>query len=255
MRYRYLDWNKSLAATSRPFFKLAIHPKIIDIVADLLGDDIMLWGASIQSRKRRAIHPWHSDIETALHPQRTVSVWIGLKGVSRDSCPILIPYSHRFGLTFQEERKNRGLDRNDVREGAVAAWAGERDARSEVLVPDMSDGDAIFFDGQLWHGSRNVSRRNRRAILLQYATPSTEIRIPDLNYLDWPFVLLDQPRPPCIMIRGSSNGTVNRYVSPPPACNNGRVAACRDASKAFLKNITDPGRWKHKLKRMIDRNG
>ena len=221
---RRLDWIKSLATTSRPLYELAIHPKIVDIVAQLLGDNVMLWGASIESRKPQAIHPWHSDIESALYPQSTVSVWIGIEFVTRESSLMFVPYSHKFGLTFQEERNQRSMDRNDVSKSDVDAWSVERDGRSGVIVPNMSNGDALFFDGQLWHGSQNTSARKRHAILLQYSTPSTEIRIPDLSSLDWPFTFLDQPRPPCIMISGSSSGADNRYVSPPSASSDGRGA-------------------------------
>jgi hypothetical protein len=80
---------------------------------------------------------------------------------------------------------------------------------------EMTDGDALFFDGRLWHGSHNVSGKARRALLLQYAPPDNPIRIPDLKFLDWPFKLLEAPRPPCLLLRGRDTAGVNRIVPPP----------------------------------------
>src|ERR1700674_1744148 len=63
-----LDWDKGHAASSRAFYEISTHPAIIEVVATLLGEDVMLWGASIQSRAPSAIHPWHSDIESLTSP-------------------------------------------------------------------------------------------------------------------------------------------------------------------------------------------
>src|SRR5687768_17589766 len=72
-----LDWEKGNAVTSRAFLELATRPAIVDVVCALLGEDVMLWGASIQERDAGAVHPWHTDIESAAPAARTVSVWIG----------------------------------------------------------------------------------------------------------------------------------------------------------------------------------
>ena len=45
-----LDWAKGHAATSSAFFRLATHPAIIQRVVELIGEDVMLWGASLVRR-------------------------------------------------------------------------------------------------------------------------------------------------------------------------------------------------------------
>ena len=45
------DWDKGWAATSPEFFRLAVHDDILDLVTDLLGDDVLLWGASLLVRR------------------------------------------------------------------------------------------------------------------------------------------------------------------------------------------------------------
>jgi len=214
-----LDWDKGHAATSRAFYEMSTHPAIIEMVVALLGEDVMLWGASIQNRPPGAVHPWHCDIESIASTGKTVSVWVGIEHTHRDSSMSIIPYSHRFGVTVQEVRHQFGKGRDETTDEDILRWARERDTRCNLVKFEMTDGQALFFDGQLWHCSRNLLSETRQALLLQYATPDTVIRIPDLNYLDWPFHTLDLPKPACLMVRGSAKTGVNRIVSAPVAAS------------------------------------
>jgi quercetin dioxygenase-like cupin family protein len=210
-----LDWGKGAAATSRAYYEIATQPQILDVVDELLGGEVLLWGASIQKRGPSVAHPWHSDIETSDPDCRTVSVWIGLEHTTPESSLLVIPCSHRFGVTIQQLRHELGRAREEATEDDVVAWARERDGRSEIVTLGATDGEALFFDGRLWHGTQNRSGRARRALLLQYAAPDTAIRIPDLNFRDWPFRQLDSPRPPCLVLRGSVGEGPNRIVPAP----------------------------------------
>jgi len=216
-----LDWNKGQAANSRIFFEAGRHHAIVEQVSAILGPDVMLWGASMQDRPPGAVHPWHSDIESAAFPAKTVSVWIGIKNTNRDSSLQIIPYSHRFGVTVQQVRHELGKARDEITNDDVVSWARQRDERSHLVSLDISDGEGVFLDGQIWHGSRNLFGETRRALLLQYATPDAAIRIPDLNYLDWPFRQFSFPKPACLVVKGSTTTDINRIVSPPIAANNG----------------------------------
>ena len=211
------DWDKGQAAASRPFFEIATHPAIVERVVALLGEDLLLWGASIVPQRPGSAHPWHTDIEAALAGGRTLTVWIGVENCSRDAALRLLARSHRLGASVQEVRRGLGRGRTEVSETELLAAARERDPRCELVTPDMTDGEALFIDGCLWHGTHNCSARTRKALLLQYATPECVIRIPDLNHLDWPFRQLQQPRPACIMIRGTDQAGSNRIVPPPAA--------------------------------------
>ncbi|HXM95834.1 MAG TPA: cupin domain-containing protein [Candidatus Dormibacteraeota bacterium] len=212
-----LDWDKGHAASSRVFYEISTHPAIIEVVATLLGGDVMLWGASIQSRAPCVIHPWHSDIESLAPSGKTVSVWMGIEHTNPDSSMSIISYSHRFRVSVQELRYQFGRGRDETTDEDILRWARERDKRSDLVRLEMTDGQALFLDGQLWHSSNNLSSKTRRALLLQYATPDTMIRIPDYNYLDWPFHKFNLPKPACLMVRGSAKTGVNRIVSAPVA--------------------------------------
>lgn len=210
------DWHKGHGATSWAFYDLARQPAIVERVSSVIGDDVMLWGASIQTRAPGAIHPWHTDIEISATRGRSVSVWIGLEHTAAGSSLSVVPYSHRFGVTVQETAHRAGKRRSEMRNEDVSRWAAEYDPRSGIVRVEMTDGEAVFLDGALWHGSHNLTGNTRRALLLQYAAPDMPIRIPDLDYLEWPFRVRDAPRPPCIMVRGAARGGDNRVVSAPP---------------------------------------
>lgn len=221
-----LDWHKGRAATSLDHYTLATHDRILDLVATLIGEDVLLWGVSLIVQGPGGVHPWHTDIETASPGAETVSVWIGLSNASARASLKVVPFSHRFGTTLQQERRERHVDRGSVSDADVVSWARQRDGRSGVVAMDAADGQAVLFDGRLWHGTHNSNRlRSRCAVLLQYASPRTPIRIPDLAHLDWPFHSYPVPKPPCIVVRGRDAHAMNRLVPGPIATEAGTLPA------------------------------
>ena len=108
------------------------------------------------------------------------------------------------------------MKRSEISDHEVLKWAKERDQRSRIETIDVKDGEAIVFDGRLWHRSRNDhSSGCRSALLLQYTTPDTRIRIPNLEVLDWPLENLNQPEPPCVMVLGRDHYKENHTVPAP----------------------------------------
>jgi quercetin dioxygenase-like cupin family protein len=210
-----MDWLKGQAASSRPYYEIGTHPAILSVVEEALGPNVMLWGATVITVKDGSVHPWHSDVETSGPTGKTVTVWLGIENVTTDSGLQFISYSHAFGETIQQVRVDQGVGRCDATTENVLAWAKQKDPRAEVCKPVVSTGQALFFQGQTWHHSDNKSGKQRRALLLQYATPETPMRIPDMNYLDWPFRHKTLPKPPCVMVRGSDTVGINRIVPAP----------------------------------------
>jgi hypothetical protein len=82
----------------------------------------------------------------------------------------------------------------------------------------VSDGEALIFDGRLWHGSYNaLEKETRLALLLQNAKADRPVRIHDPKQLEWPFRFLESPRPPVVCVSGQGDGSINRLVPPPAA--------------------------------------
>ena len=210
-----LDWPKGWAATSRPFYTLGCHPAIVSRVTRILGDDVLLWGAKLIHMAPGARHDWHSDLESSSPTGKTVSVWLALKDCFPESSLHVIPGSHKFGKTLQQVRAEGAVDRESADTDGVLRLAQEYDSSSNAVVAETHEGEALFFDGRLWHGSHNTADRTRSAVLLQYATPDTPIRIPKNH--DWPYENLTCPLPPCVIISGRDHHQLNRIVPAPTA--------------------------------------
>ena len=213
-------WHKGRAASDRFIYDIATRPQLVNLLRPLLGDDIVLWGASLIERAPGETHTWHTDIECSALDGRFASVWIGLENTSRASALQLISRSHLFGKPMQQVVQEHGLRRGEASNEMVAAWAQQLDPVASFAQPGMTDGQVLIFDGRLWHGSHNNGARRRTALLLQYASTDAPIFIPDFNQLEWPFRLSESP-PPRVWVRG--NPGADGVLAPPAAVlGNGR---------------------------------
>lgn len=210
-----LEWEKGRAGTDRFLYDLATRPALLSFLRPLLGEDIILWGAGVLAREPGQVHPWHSDIESSAPAQHFVSVWIGIENTSRESALQFISRSHLFGKTIQEVAHEKDVCRGEAPAETVLAWARERDPGAEFIQPGMQDGDALIFDGRLWHGSDNTrSEGCRLAILFQYAAAQSPVLMPDFTQLEWPF-RYKESRVPVILVNGKNSSGMNRVVPPP----------------------------------------
>jgi mannose-6-phosphate isomerase-like protein (cupin superfamily) len=208
-------WAKAFATSDYLFYDLATQPQLLGLVRTLLGEDVILWGAFVQSREVGEVHPWHTDIETSDPDVRSVSIWIGIENTSRESALQVIRGSHRLGRTIQEVAQSHGFRRGEATSEAVEAWARAIDPEACFIQPDMTDGEAIAFDGRLWHGTENKRTTGRRtALLLQYAAASQSVNQPDFSQLEWPF-RYKRERPPVIAVSGAVRKDRNSVVGPP----------------------------------------
>jgi len=212
-----LRWFKGHASTDRLFFALATDPRVVEPVRSLLGDDVILWGASLAQREPGQVHAWHTDIESSDPRGGFVSVWIGLDNTSQESTLALVARSHRVGEPLQKAAFDRGVRRGEAGADDVLGWARRSEPSAALVQPDVHDGDAIFFDGRLWHRSHNTRASGRRtALLLQYAAARHHVRIPDLTNLEWPFRFRPE-RPPVVVVSGAATNGANDVVPPPPS--------------------------------------
>jgi mannose-6-phosphate isomerase-like protein (cupin superfamily) len=210
------DWFKSRMTNDLVLYNLATRPHLIEILSPLLGDDIILWGTHLVKRGPGAIHPWHVDIESAAPDERFVSLWIGVENTSRESSLRFVSRSHAIGITIQQLEAENGYKRGEATDETLLGWARERDPDAAIIEPDPSDGEALIFDGRLWHGSNNQrSEGARTALLLQYAAARSPVFAVDLGHLKWPFRLIDNPRPPVIAVTGHGDSIKNQVVPPP----------------------------------------
>jgi hypothetical protein len=145
----------------------ARHAGILDLVSQLIGPDVILWGSQVFCKPAgtgRAL-PWHQDGHYwPIRPLATCSVWIALDNATPDNgCLRWIPGSHRGGHLHE----HRHTDRTDVvlnDETAPTAFDASN-ARDNVLEA----GEFSLHDVFLIHGSEpNRSAHRRAGFVLRY---------------------------------------------------------------------------------------
>ena len=149
------------------WFEYATQPFILDLVEQVIGPDIVLWGSQVfckPARTGREI-PWHQDGEYwPIRPLATCSVWIALdEATPENGCMRYIPGSQAAGSLYPHRdaaRADRVLGL-EVDARAFDATA----ARDDVLAA----GEFSLHDVFLIHGSGpNRSARRRAGFVIRY---------------------------------------------------------------------------------------
>ena len=216
-------WFKGYACSDRLVYAIATRKNILDIVERLIGSDLYLWGTSIVVKGAGESHHWHTDIETSDPNGTFVSVWIGISNTSYKSGLQFVEQSHLLGRTLQEVAANEGVSRIERTAEISLSLAKRHRTSCSLSKKSISDGEAFFFDGRTWHGSLNEGDRPRKAILLQYATNASAVRIPDFDHLEYPFKYTSKYAPGLI-VRGKPLGVGNK----------------RTPLQSFDKNLSHP---------------
>ncbi len=195
-------WFKSMHAYIPEFCDITCHPAIVNRVKAILGRDVLAWGLCITTRKPGQVHRWHVDVE---HRRwQGVSVFLGLKGMSRESTLKVISHTHKIDATPQALSVNK--------DESVLKKAQECQPDSRLVAVDLKEGEFFIFDGPLWHGSANAAGQTRMAMVIQYCRPSARVEMP-LNWnepIKWGSV-----SPPCVLVCGEDHYGINRLVERP----------------------------------------
>lgn len=241
------DWVKGCAVTDRVIYDLAVQPDLVQLMKSLLGDNVVLWGAHVVEQAAGDSHPWHTDIETSNPDAESATVWIGLQNTSSQSTLELITGSHATGKPVQQVAVEHGISREAVTDQLALKWAREAVADASLVHPVTRDGDALVFDGRIWHASANAAEQGSRiALVLQYATARTVVRMPNFDKLDWPFRYRSSPRPPVLVVCGSCDNEENRIVAAPNYSSNGVDTPLHAYVQAFALPFEEDSRarWK-----------
>ena len=167
---------------SRDFLDLAMEPAILDLVAQLIGPDIILWGCHVFCKPAGDGHetPWHQDGHYwPMRPLATCTVWVALDAsTTENGCLRVIPRSHAARVTHShliEDRKDLVLQLR-----TVDSAFDEREAVDLELQP----GQMSMHDVYMIHGAKaNHSPRRRAGIALRYM-PGSSVFERNLNPVD-----------------------------------------------------------------------
>jgi len=153
------------------FDDLIRTPALVDVVAGLIGQDLLVWGCSlfIKEPNTPSIVSWHQDLTYwGLDDANEVTAWVALSSSTPESGAMrYIPGSHRESIvehvdTFHEDNLlSRGQE--------IAVDVDESEAVTVVLRP----GEATFHHGRLLHASGpNVSSDRRIGVAIRYIDPA-----------------------------------------------------------------------------------
>ena len=147
------------AVAAAQWFEYATDPAILDMVEQLIGPDIVLWGSQVFCKPAHTGKeiPWHQDGRYwPIRPLATCSVWIAIDDVGPDNgCMRYIPGSH----AGSEVMRHRTSERTDVvlNEEVEPSLFDSSRARDDAL----ESGQFSLHDVFLIHGS-NANRSNKR---------------------------------------------------------------------------------------------
>lgn len=148
-------------------YDLVSHPRLLGPVADLLGPDVVAWGAHFFCKlpgdgKRVA---WHQDSAYwPLSPTKTVTLWLAIDDADPENANMrFVPRSHLRGIIDYGESR----DARDVLNLVVEDPTRHGDAPVDVT---LKAGQFSLHSDLLLHGSEaNQSDRRRCGLTIRYA--------------------------------------------------------------------------------------
>ncbi len=147
-------------------YDILTHPRIVAIIKDLLGEDVIAWGSHFFCKmpgdgKRVS---WHQDSSYwPLTPSMAVTAWLAIDDATvENACMRYIPGSHLFGhLTYT-------LSENDEANVLNQTVAGAETLGEPVNV-ELKAGEISIHSDLLLHGSEaNQSAKRRCGLTLRY---------------------------------------------------------------------------------------
>ena len=172
---------------SEPFARLARHPRMVDVVADLLGEPVYMHQFKINGKMafEGDVWQWHQDYGTwraddLMPTERAMNIAVFLDDVNEFNGPLMfIPGSHRKGV----------LDaRHDVTTTSYPLWTIDHDLirrlvdraggkNGGIVAPKGPAGSMLVFHSCLVHASTsNLSPFDRVSVYLSLCAVSNHIR-------------------------------------------------------------------------------
>lgn len=151
-------------------WELCARDEIVERIAQLLGDDLILWRTHLfwKHRREREI-PWHQDASNwPIQPGNTITAWIALDDANkRNGCMEMLPGQNSRQIEqhqspgFERFRYQIDLEQIDV-------------TRSEYV--EVRAGQFVIFDDLIPHRSGlNRTWHDRLAIAMRVTQPSVPI--------------------------------------------------------------------------------
>ena len=167
---------------SAPFARLARHPRMVEPVMQVFGEDVYMHQFKINGKQAfdGDVWQWHQDYGTwrnddQMPEARAMNVAIFLDEVNEFNGPLMfIPGSHKLGVLKAE---------HDTSTTSYPLWVINQETirqlvdRGGIVAPKGAAGSMILFHGCLLHASgSNLSPFNRVAVYLSLNAVDNHIR-------------------------------------------------------------------------------
>lgn len=164
------------------FLDLARDPEIVELVSDVIGQDVILWGCHVFCKPAGEGYetPWHQDGHYwPIRPLATCTAWVALEeSTVENGCLRVIPRSHE-GQRLHEHLHE---DRTDLTLNQRMA-DGTFD-ESQAVDLELQPGQMSLHDVYMIHGAAaNTSGKRRTGVALRYM-PSTSVFERNLRPVD-----------------------------------------------------------------------
>ena len=167
---------------SRRFLELAMHEPIVDLVAQAIGEDVILWGCHVFCKPANEGYetPWHQDGHYwPIRPLATCTVWLAIEPSNAENgCLRVIPRSHRDKILhphLHEDRSDLTLNQR-MADGVFD--------ESDAVDLELQPGQMSMHDVHMIHGAKaNRSGNRRTGVALRYM-PATSLFDRSLNPAD-----------------------------------------------------------------------
>ncbi len=160
-------------------YDLATHPKLLDLVENLIGPDILIYNSTIFAKPPRspAFVSWHQD-GTYL-PQgesRMVAAWIALTpSTSEGGCMRAIAGSHKLGQLPHVSRQTPG----NMLDAFAGLHVDLEVNEAEAVDIELQPGQMSLHHGNVIHASNpNNSDGWRIGFVVRYIAPDVQATIP-----------------------------------------------------------------------------
>ena len=156
---------------SSVFKDLAAHPKLISVVQNLIGLDLLLFRSTLMLKPafHGSAHAFHQDSAYwPMDPPALVTVSIALtESTSENGCIQVIPGSHKWGM------QEWGLIAQDT--DKAQANRSDIDTSGAIEAP-LKAGSVVMFHSLTVHGSGpNKSAKARNTALYAYFPPTVKL--------------------------------------------------------------------------------
>ena len=203
--------NGNLINTNHKYFLKLAHTKTItDIVSQILGNNLILWGSQIFCK------PSYDGMEVPMHqdchywpikPMSTCSIWIAADKASKiNGCLTVIPGSHH-----ENTYKHKIINNNTALDAGIDKKYLKNKAKKYII---LKPGQISIHDAKIIHGSeKNNSPYRRAGIVFRYMSSNSIFDRNVKNHEQKDGHIVNYSKRPIWLIKGNKgqNTLVKKY--------------------------------------------